>query len=279
MGVTHVLRGDDHVANTPKQILLYQAFGWPVPEFGHVPMILGPDKKKLSKRHGALSVMEYEKMGYLPEAVMNYLARLGWSHGDQEIFSRQELVACFSTANLGNSPAVFDTQKLEWLNGHYMKQAEPARLAALLREFLSREMDPAELEDVPQALLLAVTPLLQPRARTLVEMAEMSRMFLVDAPYLAFDEKAVAQHLTEANKTLVLEFADVVEAHQGAFVEEDLEPLAQAFMAARNLKFKAVAQPLRVALTGRTVSPGLFETMRVLGREQVLKRLRRVTEL
>jgi glutamyl-tRNA synthetase len=242
-------------------------------------MILGPDKKKLSKRHGALSVMEYEKMGYLPEAVMNYLARLGWSHGDQEIFSREELIACFSTENLGNSPAVFDTQKLEWLNGHYMKQAEPVRLAALLREFLSREMEPAELEDVPQALLEAVTPLLQPRAKTLTDMAEMARLFLVDAPFLPFDEKAVAQHLGEANKTLVLEFADALEAHAGPFEEQDLEALAQAFVAARNIKFKALAQPLRVALTGRSVSPGLFETMRVLGKEQSLKRLRRVTEL
>ncbi len=279
MGVTHVLRGDDHVNNTPRQILIYRALGWDVPEFGHVPMILGPDKKKLSKRHGALSVMEYEKMGYLPEAVLNYLARLGWSHGDQEIFSRDELVACFSTENLGNSPAVFDTQKLEWLNAHYIKESDPARLAVLLRDFLGRDLGPEALADTPQILLEAVVPLLQPRAKTLVEMAEMARFFVVDAAFIAFDEKAVRQHLTLENRTLVEEYADALEHLEGGFDEAAMEPMTEAFLSARNLKFKAVAQPLRVALTGRTVSPGLFETMRVLGREQTLKRLRRVTEL
>jgi len=279
MGVTHVLRGDDHVNNTPRQILIYRALGWDVPEFGHVPMILGPDKKKLSKRHGALSVMEYEKMGYLPEAVLNYLARLGWSHGDQEIFSRDELVACFSTENLGNSPAVFDTQKLEWLNAHYIKESDPARLAVLLRDFLGRDLGPEALADTPQTLLEAVVPLLQPRAKTLVEMAEMARFFVVDAAFIAFDEKAVRQHLTPENRTLVEEYADALEHLEGGFDEAAMEPMTEAFLSARNLKFKAVAQPLRVALTGRTVSPGLFETMRVLGREQTLKRLRRVTEL
>ncbi|WP_415520076.1 MAG: glutamate--tRNA ligase [Desulfovibrio aminophilus] len=279
MGVTHVLRGDDHVNNTPRQILIYRALGWDVPEFGHVPMILGPDKKKLSKRHGALSVMEYEKMGYLPEAVLNYLARLGWSHGDQEIFSRDELVACFSTENLGNSPAVFDTQKLEWLNAHYIKESDPARLAVLLRDFLGRDLGPEALADTPQILLEAVVPLLQPRAKTLVEMAEMARFFVVDAAFIAFDEKAVRQHLTLENRTLVEEYADALEHLEGGFDEAAMEPMTEAFLSARDLKFKAVAQPLRVALTGRTVSPGLFETMRVLGREQTLKRLRRVTEL
>lgn len=280
MGVTHVLRGDDHVANTPKQILLYQAFGWTVPEFGHVPMILGPDKKKLSKRHGALSVMEYEKMGYLPEAVVNYLARLGWSHGDQEIFSRQELVACFDTANLGNSPAVFDTQKLEWLNGHYMKQADPKRLARLMYEVLRLEMTAEEFQAVREDYLARIAPLLQTRAKTLVEMAEMSRLFLVDAAFLDFDERAVKQHLTEDNKRLLEEYIRALESEpQCDFTEQALEERTTAFLEGRALKFKALAQPVRVALTGRTVSPGLFETMHALGKEQTLKRLNRALEL
>lgn len=275
MGVTHVLRGDDHVANTPRQILLYKAFGWDIPRFGHVPMILGPDKAKLSKRHGALSVMEYQKMGYLPEALVNYLARLGWSHGDQEIFSREELVKYFPAGNLGNSPSVFDVKKLEWLNAHYIKEAAPARLAALLPEFIGE----AEGLKLDAAYLEAIAPLLQPRAKTLVEMADMARFFLVDSSALAYDEKAVADQLKPESRELL---SALLPIYQGASDYSDhkaLEAATQAFLDERGLKFKAVAQPLRVALTGKTASPGLFETMSVLGKSESLARIKRALSL
>jgi len=275
MGVTHVLRGDDHVANTPRQILLYQAFGWSVPEFGHVPMILGPDKAKLSKRHGALSVMEYKHMGYLPEALVNYLARLGWSHGDQEIFSRAELVQLFSTGNLGNSPSVFDIKKLEWLNAHYIKESEPERLAALLPDFIA-EPDGLKLDP---AYLASLVPLLQPRAKTLVEMADMARLFLVGVDALAYDEKAVADQLKPEARELLKELLPVYEAATDYSDHKALEVATQAFLDERGLKFKAVAQPLRVALTGKTASPGLFETMCVLGKAESLARITRALAL
>ncbi|MBI5518685.1 MAG: glutamate--tRNA ligase [Desulfovibrio sp.] len=275
MGVTHVLRGDDHVANTPRQILLYQAFGWSVPEFGHVPMILGPDKAKLSKRHGALSVMEYKTMGYLPEALVNYLARLGWSHGDQEIFSREELVKLFGTGNLGNSPSVFDMKKLEWLNAHYIKEAAPERLAALLPGYIG---DATGLKLDP-AYLASIVPLLQPRAKTLVEMADMIRLFLVDAAHLSYDEKAVADQLKPEARELLSALLPVYEAPAEYADHKALEAATQAFLDERGLKFKAVAQPLRVALTGKTASPGLFETMCALGKAESLARIRRALEL
>lgn len=275
MGVTHVLRGDDHVANTPRQILLYEAFGWDVPQFGHVPMILGPDKAKLSKRHGALSVMEYKSMGYLPEALLNYLARLGWSHGDQEIFSREELVRLFGAGNLGTSPSVFDMKKLDWLNAHYIKEAAPARLAALLPDFFEAKaglkLDPAYLE--------AVVPLLQPRVKTLVEMADMARLFLVDAASLPYDEKAVADHLKPEARELLAALLPIYEAPADYADHKALEAATQAFLDERGLKFKAVAQPLRVALTGKTASPGLFETMCALGKAESLARIRRALAL
>lgn len=275
MAVTHVLRGDDHVANTPRQILLYQAFGWSVPEFGHVPMILGPDKAKLSKRHGALSVMEYKHMGYLPEALVNYLARLGWSHGDQEIFSREELVQLFSTGNLGNSPSVFDIKKLEWLNAHYIKESAPERLAALLPDFLA-EQDGLKLDP---AYLASIVPLLQPRAKTLVEMADMARLFLVDAASLAYDDKAVADQLKPEARELLTALLPIYEAPADYADHKALEAATQAFLDERGLKFKAVAQPLRVALTGKTASPGLFETMCVLGKAESLTRIKRALAL
>jgi len=275
MGVTHVLRGDDHVANTPRQILLYQAFGWDVPEFGHVPMILGPDKAKLSKRHGALSVMEYKKMGYLPEALVNYLARLGWSHGDQEIFSREELVQLFSTGNLGNSPSVFDVKKLEWLNAHYIKESAPERLAALLPEFI----EDAQGLKLDPAYLASIVPLLQPRAKTLVEMADMARFFLLPTQRVVYDEKAVADQLKPEARALLTELLPVYETATDYTDHKALEAATQAFLDARELKFKAVAQPLRVALTGKTASPGLFETMCVLGKDESLARIKRALAL
>ena len=278
MGVTDVLRGDDHVANTPRQILLYQAFGWDVPKFGHVPMILGPDKAKLSKRHGALSVMEYKKLGYLPEALVNYLARLGWACGDQEIFSREELVKLFPAGNLGNSPSVFDLKKLEWLNAHYIKESTPERLAALLPEFLA-DAGSTDGLNLDPAYLAGIMPLLQPRAKTLVEMADMARFFLLPTDQLVYDEKAVADQLKPEARALLAELLPVYEAAGDYADHKALEAATQAFLDERGLKFKAVAQPLRVALTGKTASPGLFETMCVLGRAESLARIKRALTL
>ncbi len=271
MGVTHVLRGDDHVANTPRQIQLYHAFGWQEPQFGHVPMILGPDKAKLSKRHGALSVMEYKNMGYLPEALVNYLARLGWSYGDQEIFSREELIKLFSTDNLGSSPSVFDMKKLDWLNAHYIKESTAERLAGLLPEFFE---NPEGLNLDPK-YLASFIPLLQPRAKTLVEMAQMALFFVTPADKLAYDPKAVAAQLTPESKALLTELLPIYEAATDYADHKALEAATQAFLDERGLKFKAVAQPLRVALTGKTASPGLFETMSALGKDEALKRVKR----
>jgi glutamyl-tRNA synthetase len=278
MGVTTVLRGDDHVNNTPRQILIYQAMGWDVPEFGHVPMILGPDKKKLSKRHGALSVMEYEKMGYLPEAVCNYLARLGWSHGDQELFTMDEMKALFTPDNLGASPSVFDLTKFEWVNGQYMQKADPDRLAGMLCDFLAREVGEEEAARVDRATFARIAPLLQPRAKSVVDMLDQARPFIVDAAYLHYDEGAVQKFLTEETKPLLEEIADRMKALP-EFTEASLEAMHKAFIEERDIKFKAIAQPIRVAIMGKTQSPGLFETMVVLGRQQTLARLERALEL
>ncbi len=278
MGVNNVMRGDDHVNNTPRQILIYRAMGWDVPEFGHVPMILGPDKKKLSKRHGALSVMEYEKMGYLPEAVTNYLARLGWSHGDQELFTMDEMVELFSTDNLGNSPSVFDLTKFEWVNGQYMQRADPERLAGMLCDFLTREVGEEEAKSVSKSDFAKIAPLLQPRAKSIVDMLEQSRPFIVDAGFLPYDEAAVKKFLTDETKPLLEDIASRIEALD-EYSEQTLEDLHRQFLEDKDIKFKVIAQPIRVAIVGATKSPGLFETMMVLGKTQTLARLKRAIEL
>lgn len=273
MGVTHVLRGDDHQSNTPKQIQLYQALGFPVPLFGHVPMILGPDKKKMSKRHGATSVMVYKEMGYLPEALVNYLVRLGWSHGDDEIFSMPELLEKFSIKNLGKSPAVFDTEKLNWLNAHYIKEAAPAKLAPLLAEHVSA----LGIAQPDMAMLEKIIPLLQPRAVTLVEMAEKSLFFLLADNKLEYDSKAVQKFLTPENKQRLQQITDILAAVE-PFSIAGMEDAMREYIEKENIKFKVIAQPIRVALTGTTISPGLFEIMEVLGRDKTLKRLIRAVQ-
>ncbi|GAB7022089.1 glutamate--tRNA ligase [Salidesulfovibrio brasiliensis] len=278
MGVNHVLRGDDHVNNTPRQILIYKAMNWDVPVFGHVPMILGPDKKKLSKRHGALSVMEYEKMGYLPEAAVNYLARLGWSHGDQEIFSTEEMVKLFDTKNLGNSPSVFDLKKFEWVNAHWIKEADPERLADLILDFLAREDGPEAAENAPRTKLLALIPHLQPRAKSIVEMVPQSRPFLVTADQLEYDEKAATKFINDEARPLLEEIRAKIEADSD-FTHDSLEAICKGLVEEKELKFKNLAQPLRVAVTGSTQSPSIYDTMLVLGKDETLARLERAVKL
>lgn len=266
MGITHVVRGDDHVNNTPRQILLYQAFEYPLPQFAHVPMILGGDKARLSKRHGATSVMAYKEMGYLPQALVNYLVRLGWSHGDQEVFTKEELTQKFSLENVGKSAAVFNAEKLLWLNGVYIRQDKPETLAGLLLPFLeARGLRPRSM-----AWLAEVTKTLRERAKTLVEMADQAEFYLRDD--FQADEKAQKKHLTPNIK----EPLEILLARLEATPEVDektLEGIFKEIAEAKGLKLGAIAQAVRVTLTGKSVSPGIYEVMRILGRDEVLKRL------
>ncbi|MFP5212578.1 MAG: glutamate--tRNA ligase [Acidobacteriota bacterium] len=267
MHVSHVIRGDDHVNNTPRQILIYQALGEKIPRFGHVPMILGQDKTRLSKRHGAASVMAYKEMGYLPEALVNYLVRMGWSHGDQEIFSREELIERFSLETVGKAPSVFNPEKLLWLNGHYLKQTEPERMAALLDPFMKERGYPERNSGYVERAART----LQSRVRTLVEMADSMKFYMADE--IDYDPAAAGKFLTpdvlEPMERLVSRLEE-----QGEPLDESLaERLFQDVVGELGIKLGKLAQPVRVALTGVAVSPGLFEVMGVLGRETVLKRL------
>jgi glutamyl-tRNA synthetase len=271
MGITHVIRGDDHVNNTPRQILIYRALGAKLPVFGHVPMIHGEDRSPLSKRHGATSVMEYKKMGFLPEALVNCLVRLGWSHGDQEIFSRSELIEKFSLENVGKSPSIFTMEKLLWLNAHYIKEKRPEDLVGLLRPFLAQRSYP----DKPDAYIAEVIHTLQPRSHTLVEMADAARFYFADK--IQFDPDAAGQFLTaEMREVFDLLFSELSKLE--AFDEGPLESVFRKIAEDLGWKLGKVAQPVRVALTGTTKSPGLFEIMQILGKQTVLKRLRRAGE-
>lgn len=266
MEISLVIRGDDHINNTPRQILLYEALGCPVPQFAHVPMILGADKKRLSKRHGATSVMAYQEMGYLPEALVNYLVRLGWSLGDEEIFSMNDLVEKFSLNNVGRSAGVFNPDKLLWLNSHYIKTGDTQRLAQLLRPFL--ELKGIESEKGPD--LVAVVKSLQERSSTLIEMANGAEFYFREP--VVYDEKAQEKFLTADQHGLFKVLYD----HLNVCVEFNEEALEKAFaliMEKTELKFGKIAQPLRVALTGGTASPSIYEVLQVLGKESSLKRI------
>lgn len=272
MGITHVIRGDDHLNNTPKQILLYQALGYPLPKFAHVPMILGNDGNRLSKRHGATSVMKYQEMGYLSPALVNYLVRLGWSHGNQEIFSRNELIDKFSLDKVGKSAGIFDLDKLLWLNGHYIKETETETLAKLLRPFI--ELGGHDI--LSNGYLSRVVDTLRIRSKTLIDMARLADFYFNDEIKYPEDlvNKFLKFNMIEIFETLVeklgkLEF----------FEEKPVETIFLEILKERDIKFGKVAQPVRVALTGSTVSPGIHETIVALGKEKVLKRLNIAIEL
>ncbi len=271
MGISLVLRGDDHINNTPRQIVMYQALGYPVPEFAHVPMILGADKTRLSKRHGATSVMAYKEMGYLPEAMVNYLVRLGWSHGDQEIFSLAELIEKFNLESVGKSAGVFNPEKLLWLNAHYIKTGDPQRLGELLRPFLTAEGLPVESGPDPAA----VVPTLQERSRTLVEMAQGAAFYY--RPVVEFDADAAGKFLTAEQRPLLQMLLERLEACAD-FSVAAIEEVFNGVMSETGLKLGKVAPPVRVALTGGTVSPSIYEVLAVLGRERSLQRLGRALE-
>jgi glutamyl-tRNA synthetase len=274
MGVTHIIRGDDHLINAARQKQIYDALEWSIPSMSHIPLIHGPDGSKLSKRHGALGVDAYRAMGYLPAALRNYLVRLGWSHGDQEIFSTEEMIAAFDLSGVGRSAARFDFAKLESLNGHYIRHADDQSLVTMFEGLLGYVPDGAELKaklnDTTRAQLLAAMPSLKERAKTLIELIDGSYFIFADRP-LQIDAKAVAL-LTPENRELIGRLRAALEA-VSPWSAATTEAAMRAFAETSSLKLGAVAQPLRVALTGRTTSPGIFEVLAVLGRQESLARL------
>ena len=271
MHITTVIRGDDHVNNTPRQVQLYEALGFPVPQFAHVPMILGADKARLSKRHGATSVIAYRDMGYLPEALLNYLVRLGWSHGDDEIFSLEEMIQKFDIGNVGRSASVFNTEKLNWLNAHYIKSSEPERLAALLLPHLStREVSTLNGPD-----LVAVVKTLQERAQTLEEMAERAVFYYI-APTV-FDEAALAKFDKEL---LLAVFSAVMEKLSSAAGVDvaAIDAMFKEVCSENSWKMGQVGQPVRIALSGGTQAPGIGEIVVTLGVKETVRRIQAARE-
>lgn len=275
MGITHVVRGDDHLTNTPRQIPIFQALGFPLPQFGHLPMILGPDKARLSKRHGATSIMAYRDMGYLSDAVVNYLVRLGWSHGDQELFSREELIEKFSWKNVQTSAAVFNPDKLLWLNAEYIKTSPPDQVAQMLVPLLEQAGLTAEVHAVSIEWLAQVVVLVKERTKTLLEMVHWVRPYFGET--VAFEEEAAKKFLTATSMPVLIKLVTKFEAFS-TFSKQEWEDAFKKLVEEEGIKMGQLAQPVRVALTGRTASPGLFEVMEVLGRERTLLRLRRGIE-
>jgi glutamyl-tRNA synthetase len=272
MQITHVIRGDDHLNNTPKQIHIYRALGYEVPFFAHLPMILGSDKTRLSKRHGATSVIAYRDMGYLPEALVNYLVRLGWSYGDQEVFTIGELIQYFSFENVGKSAAVFNPEKLLWLNSQYIINSTPERLAELVRPFLVREKIIGEDEQPEKEWLSKAIRTLQERAKTLLELAESLRYYISED--IEYNVKAKEKFLNEKYLANLVEVKESLET-LGTFTAPEIEKVFVAIGEKLNTKLGNIAQPVRVAVTGKTESPGIFEVIETVGKEKTLRRLKR----
>jgi glutamyl-tRNA synthetase len=306
MAITHVVRGDDHISNTPKQVLLYRAFGKALPAFAHVPLILGPDKRRLSKRHGATSVTEYSRQGYLPEAMMNFLALLGWSPGnDQEFFGRDELIAAFSLEGISSSDAVFNPEKLEWFSAQHIARMPAPELARriepLLREaglwpatwspassggwspgssfdspatggLAQDRLDPGEDDgEAGRAWLARLIELLRPRAKRLTDFVEKGRPFLVAE--VEYDAEAVKKHLSSPDALAHLAAVRDLCAASEPFTAAALEPALRALADARGVKAGVLIHPTRVAVTGRAESPGIFEVLELVGRERALARM------
>ncbi|HCY64361.1 MAG TPA: glutamate--tRNA ligase [Oxalobacteraceae bacterium] len=264
MNITHVIRGDDHVNNTPRQINILKALSAPLPQYGHVPMILGADGEKLSKRHGAVSVMEYPAQGYLPEAMLNYLARLGWSHGDDEIFSMEEFCAWFDTNHLSKSPAQFNPEKLAWVNNHYIKLADNERLAGLVRPVMEREG--AQFDGAPP--LAAAIGLMKDRTNTLNELADAAMLFYRQ-PHP--DAALLAQHVTDAVKPALAQYAELCKTVE--WKKEALSAVLKQVLGEHKLKMPQLAMPLRLLITGQLQTPSIDAVVELFGRETVLARL------
>ena len=266
LGITHVIRGDDHVNNTPRQILIYEALGEPLPYYAHLPMILGPDKARLSKRHGAMSVLAYRDMGYLPHALLNALARVGWSYGDQEKFSLEEMIEKFSLDHVGKSAGVFNTEKLLDLNAWYIRESSDEFLVEQLIPFLHK----LGISDPDQAILREIVPHLKARSKTLVEMAEGAKFCFQEE--VEYEKKADDKFLKKGVAQLLVNLTDALKK-TNPFDQDNLEKTFITFLEKNEIKLRKIAQPLRVALTGKTASPGIFEIMQVLGKEKVINRI------
>ena len=272
MNITHVVRGDDHLTNTPRQVPIFKALGFPVPCFGHLPMILGSDKARLSKRHGATSIMAYKEMGYLSDAMVNYLVRLGWSHGDQEIFTRQELIEKFSWDHVQKSAAVFNPEKLLWMNAEYIKTSPPSQIAGELVPLLESAGFKDEVLAASPEWLAQLVVLVRERAKTLTDMVMWVTPYFGQT--VAFNEESAKRFLTPAIVPVLGKLLARFEAFS-SFSREEWEKSFKNLVEEEGIKMGQLAQPVRVALTGRSASPGLFEVMEILGRERTLFRLRR----
>jgi glutamyl-tRNA synthetase len=268
-GITHIIRGDDHLTNAFRQTQLYRAMGWDTPVFAHIPLIHGPDGKKLSKRHGAQGVEEWREMGYLPETLRNYLLRLGWAHGDDEIISTEQAIQWFDLPGIGRSPSRLDFGKLDNLNGHYIREADDARLAMLITPRIEAEIG-RPLSATQTARLAAGMPGLKPRAKTLNDLAQSARLYAGERP-LTLDAKAAA---LIAPAALELLSAWIERAQTGDFSAAALEQAARSLAEERGIKLGELAQPLRAALTGSTISPPIFEVASIFGRDEVIARLK-----
>lgn len=264
MGVTDVIRGDDHLSNTPKQIVLYEALGFKVPKFYHVAMINGSDGQKLSKRHGATDVMEYKNMGYMPEALLNFLVRLGWSHGDDEIFSLDDMRRLFDPTHISKSSSTFNQSKLEWINAHYIKNASYDRLASELKFF------GVDINSHPKKELLIDS--FRERAKTLLDMSSGINSLL--ARPNSYDEKAYNKFINENSKTLLAKFAEILDASNA--LSSQIEAKTIEFLEQNSAKLKDLAQPLRVAVTGTAVSPSIFEVIEIIGIDETKARIKNI---
>jgi glutamyl-tRNA synthetase len=268
MGITHVIRGNEHFRNAFRQVQIYRALDWPIPEFAHIPLIHGSDGAKMSKRHGALGIDEYRKMGYLPEALRNYLLRLGWSHGDDEIISTGQAIEWFDLSGIGRAPAQFDFAKLDSVNAHYIREADDARLVALVAATLEAELGHA-LAAADRDRLVRAMPVLKPRAKTIVELAEKARFYVAPRPIRPAAD--AAKLLTADARSLLGELSEGLGAVD--WQTPTLEARLRDFVTEKGVKLGAVAQPLRAALTGSLASPGIFDVMEVLGRDETLGRI------
>ncbi|GAB5045694.1 glutamate--tRNA ligase [Thermodesulfovibrio sp. TK110] len=275
MRITHVIRGEDHLNNTPKQIHIYNALGMNPPEFAHIPMILGKDRSRLSKRHGATSVLAYRDEGYLADAVVNFLARLGWSHGDQEIFTKEELINYFNLEQVGKANAVFDSEKLLWLNSEYIKLTSEEKLFELVKPFLIKEGYIKQDETVDLKWVCKAIRSLKERCRTLKELAHAMRYYFLE--YVEIDLKAKEKYINSETIPILKEVMEKLTQLQD-FTQDKIEKIFMDIVNEKGLKLGQVAQPVRVAITGNTVSPGIYEVLEIVGKEKTLKRLRRLLD-